>query len=247
MEPLKIWEAGEVTVTREKTIRRFAAKNLFQGFLDAIELDEGILYTIAGLFKHPGKIIRGYLDLDRLMITSPIRYFLFVEGISAFLTIRFNFWAKQSEGIYNLEEANYSEDHYLFGKTEFTELFRTVFLDYLSLWMAVAIFFISLFSTMFFKKSKFTYWEHFISNLFIFNQSTLIFLPVIIFSGLFETSSLIVVYFLVGYVNSIWTYKDLFDLSWGKSIIKGPLVQILGTLLFFGFFCIGLILVLNFN
>lgn len=92
MEPLKIWEAGELTVTREKTIRRFASKNLFKGLLVAFELDEGILYTIAGLFKHPGKIIPCYLHLNRLIITSPIRYFLFVEGIIAFMTIRFNFW-----------------------------------------------------------------------------------------------------------------------------------------------------------
>lgn len=247
MEPLKIWGADEITVTKEKTIRRFTGKNLLQSFLDAFELDSGILHTITGLFKNPGKIIRGYLDVDRLNITNPIRYFLLVEGISAFLTIRFNFWAQQSEGLYNTEKVSKSLDQMKVVQQEFTEVFERVFLDYLSLWLAVAVFFITFVSSLFFKKSKFTYWEQFVANLFIFNQNTLIFLPVIIFSRFFDTSSLVFVYFLLGYLNSIWIYKDLFGLSWGRSIIKGPLVQILGTLWFFGVFSIGLILYLNFK
>lgn len=243
MEPLKIWEVEETIITKEKKIRRFTFRNLLQGFLDIFELDQGIVYTVIGLFKFPGKIIREYLDMDRLSITNPLRYFFFVVGISAFLTIKYDFWIKQNMALRGAESASMSPEQQAFNQ-QFTEVYQSVFIDYLSLWFAVAVFFVALFSYLFFKKSGLTYWEQFIANLFIFNQMTLIFIPFILVSELFDNMSLYLIYLLLGYIYAIWAYRDLFGQSWGMSIVKGLLVQILGSILFFGVFTIGLTLIL---
>jgi len=243
MEPLKIWETGEATLVKEKVIRRFTFRNLFQSLLDIFDLDRGIVYTVLGLFYYPGKIIRGYLDTDRLTITNPIRYFLFVVGISTYLTIRFEFWIQQSMGFGGTETASLTAEQQEFNQ-KFNEVYQSVFVDYLSLWFAVAVFFIAVFSFLFFKKSGFTYWEQLIGNLFIFNQMTLIFIPFILISGILESTSLYMTYILVSYVYAIWAYKDLFQCSWVAAAVKGLLVQILGTILFFGIFTIVLSIIL---
>ncbi|GMQ24985.1 hypothetical protein Aoki45_16670 [Algoriphagus sp. oki45] len=243
MEPLKIWEVEETVITKEKKIRRFTFRNLLQSFLDIFELDQGIVYTVIGLFKFPGKIIREHLDMDRLTITNPLRYFFFVVGVSAFLTIKYDFWIKQNMALNGAESASMSPEQQAFNQ-QFSEVYQSVFIDYLSLWFAVAVFFVALFSYLFFKKSGLTYWEQFIANLFIFNQMTLIFIPFILVSELFDNMSLYLIYLLLGYIYAIWAYRDLFGQSWGISIVKGFLVQILGSILFFGVFSIGLTLIL---
>ena len=243
MEPLKIWEVEETVITKEKKIRRFTFRNLLQGFLDIFELDQGIVYTVIGLFKFPGKIIREYLDMDRLTITNPLRYFFFVVGISAFLTIKYDFWIKQNLALSGNESASLSPEQQAFNQ-QFTEVYQSIFVDYLSIWFAVAVFFVAFFSYLFYKKSGFTYWEQFIANLFIFNQMTLIFIPFILLSEVFDNMGLYLAYFVAGYAYSIWAYRDLFGQSWGTSTLKGLLIQILGSILFFGIFTIGLALIL---
>lgn len=243
MEPLKIWETGEATLVKEKVIRRFTFRNLFQSLLDIFDLDRGIVYTVLGLFYYPGKIIRGYLDTERLTITNPIRYFLFVVGISTYLTIRFDFWIQQSMGFGGTETASLSAEQQEFNQ-KFSEIYQSVFVDYLSIWFAVAVFFIAIFSFLFFKKSGFTYWEQLIGNLFIFNQMTLIFIPFILISSILEVNTLYLTYILVSYAYAIWAYKDLFGSGWGAAIFKGLLIQTFGTLLFFAIFTIVLTLIL---
>lgn len=243
IKPLKIWETGEAVITKEKKIKRFTFRNLIQGFFDIFELDRGIVYTVVGLFQYPGRIILGYLDTERFTITNPIRYFLFVVGISTYLTIRFDFWVQQNLGFGGSETASLSAEQEAFNQ-KYIEIYQSLFLDYLSLWFAVAVIFVAFFSYLFFKKSGFTYWEQFIGNLFIFNQMTLIFIPFILISELIENSSLYLAYILVSNAYAIWAYKDLFGTGWGVAIFKGLLIQTLGIILFFGVFTGGMILFL---
>ncbi|WP_111670564.1 DUF3667 domain-containing protein [Algoriphagus litoralis] len=242
-EPLKIWETGEAIITKEKKIRRFTFRNLIQSFLDIFELDRGIVYTVIGLFQYPGRIIRGYLDTERLTITNPIRYFLFIVGLSTYLTVKFDFWIQQNLAFGNSETANMSVEQQEFNQ-RYIEVYQSVFVDYLSIWFAVSALFTAFFSYLFFRKSGFTYWEQLIGNLFIFNQMTLMFIPFILISSVLEVDSLYLVYILASYTYAIWAYKDLFTTGWGAAIFKGLLIQTLGTVLFFALFAVVLTVVL---
>jgi hypothetical protein len=159
---------------------------------------------------------------------------LILVGITLFLTQKTAFWKDYNKGFSDGAETNEITENYNF-------VFETYFLDYLNLWFALAVFFSSYLSYLLFKKNGYNFIEHFIINLYIFSQQTLLF--IILMFPMMQFRSLMIFYFLISMVYTVWVYLGIFDDKKLNIIFKGSFANLIGSALFmlFQIFALGVI------
>jgi hypothetical protein len=219
---LKIWIEEPIKITTEKEIRRYSFSNLSYEIAESFDLDKGLLFTIRSLFTNPSEAIKGYLDTDRLRYSNPFKYFLLIVGITTFISIKIDFWktvsfSNTSENAENLKT--------------FNQIYQDYFLDYLNIWFGFAVIFTTLFSFLFFKKSGYNIIEHFIINIYIFSQQSLIFIFLIVIMKIYPGT--LWLYFALTTVYAIWCYNDIFEGHFYSKLFKSILVVSLSTMLYF--------------
>ena len=235
---LRVWEEKEITLTRTKTIRRLSFKNLFLEIANAFNLHEGFLRTISGLTIHPSKTIKSYIDTERDLITSPIKYFLIVASATLLLASVTNYFHLSLEFTDGFrrgmeigsggEEMNIDKDAIT---KEFEAVFYKYFIGYFNVWTMITILFTSAFSFRFFRKSKYNFVEHFAINTYLYAHSYILFFLIILFHLLHPYWTF--VYMLYYMILSIIVYKQLFQRSWWTTIWKYTLAYIISMILFY--------------
>lgn len=78
-----ISETVEVTETRR--INRISVAQIFRSFLDAFNLDRGVLFTMKQLFMNPGKAIVSFLGTGRYHFVPPFRLLIVTTAIVMYL------------------------------------------------------------------------------------------------------------------------------------------------------------------
>jgi len=236
---LQIWEQKEIEFVQTKTIRRITFANFWAEVGDALNLDRGFLHTMKGLTIAPAKTIIGYLDTRRFTITNPFKYFLLIVGITVFIANLNGYFNSQVDAIeygYKMGQGDTSnispeklEKSEQFLK-EFGELFKEYFIKYQNIWSALSIFFTSIFSFLFFRKTKFNFLENMTMNTYIYSHTYLFFLIMVIFSlkGMFWSN----IYLLLHLVYTIVVFKGVFQGKWTTTIVKGLLITVLNMIFF---------------
>ncbi len=219
------WEAGTTEVTIEKTIRRFSFKTIFTDVLDAFMFNRGLFYTIKQLFIAPGESIRGYLGTDRFRLSSPVRYFILLSGIMVLLYFKF--------GIIDEIKSTTEATTKLIAPDESVDIsFMEFIYDYLSLLMALALFFYAIFSRWLFKVG-YNYVEHLIINTYIVGQGFVLYIfniSIYLLTGNFVLfSSINSLLFLIYF---IYVYVKVFRQPLFKTIWKSLVVYFLGYISF---------------
>lgn len=250
---LEVWKTAEIEVAHKRTVSRLSFRRIGNVIAEAFNLDRGFIYTFKELSLRPAQTIRRYLDTDRFTFTNPISYFLVIVGITIFIANQNDFFqsnvAALNSGLEagmdinpNSQMADGAQREKATAKVN--EAFESYFVPYQNIWSILTIFFTSIFSFLFFRKSKFNFTEHFVINLFIFSHTYIIFLLMVIFKLFNPIWS--AGYIAILFVYSFFAYQGLFLQSRGKTIFKTISLFVLSYILFL-LVMIGLLLLFFIN
>jgi len=122
-------------------------------------LDKGFAYTFIQLLTRPGKAMRDYIDGKRMPHYSPFAYLFILSAASSLMSHLRNYYFETYRNIIIRPSA-----HVLFP--EVAHFFR----QYLGLMFCLLIPFISFWSWLFNRDSKYNYWENLVMNTYLIAQ-----------------------------------------------------------------------------
>lgn len=227
MSQTNTWkDKDQIKVRKEKTYTRFSGKSVLAEILDVVLVNKGLFYTIKKLTLAPGETLRGYLGTEREKLLSAAKYYILIVGIFYFIYFRFT-------------HANYI-DEYMDSLSDddahdFAMYFQIYFIDQLSVWSAIGIFFFAWMSYLFFRKFNYNYMEHLVVNTYIGAQIgfyKLVTLPLSFLVGAKTYNIVEVIIFQIYYTYAFYYF---FRQRFGTTLWKTILVVILGYALFFLF------------
>jgi hypothetical protein len=235
---LEVWQQAEVEVHRTRYIRRLCFRTLGLQIAEAFIIERGVIHTVKELTLRPVQTIRAYLDTERDLIANPVKYFLIVVGITLFVATQ-NGFLKENEGLLmegyqqgiSMPENPSEED---LKKLEFgqavSDAYKTYFMGYQNFWFSLTLVFTSLFSYLFFRKSRFNFVEHAAINTYIFVHTYWLFFLIVVFKLLHPV---FLYSYMLAYMGfSFWVYKGLFQRSWVSIIWRSLLAFLLSSLIF---------------
>ena len=245
---LRVWHEKEIEVPNPRIIKRLTARNLLAELAAAFNLNRGFIYTLKGLTLRPAKTIKAYLDTGRYEITSPIKYFIAIVGFTLFIASLNNFFELNQEFLNGIEQGikTSSERHQTTEKAahyikDIEAAYYDYFIGYQNVWSIFTIFFSSIFSYLFFKKSGYNLVEHFVVNAYIFIHSYLAFSLIVIFH--LVNPGWLMLYFMIFLFMTLIVYKRLFLEGWGATIYKTIFTSILSSIVFYLLMFIALLII----
>ena len=190
-------KCGQKTTIHKYSLKHFIEHDLIHGIW---HVDNGILFTIRELFTRPGHSIREFINGKRVGYFSFVTMLLLILGISHFLgeyaQVQISdLMPENSKGITNELE-------------QFTKKYPKAML-------LITIPFYSIFSFLWFRKSKLNLTEHFVLNLYktvAESMIGLLFVVVTIF-----LSNIKALTFIYGFISLLtlvyvfWYYKQFFS------------------------------------
>lgn len=219
------------TCGQKASTKRFSTKILLSELIDKIfPLDRGVLFTARQLLTRPGLMLREYLDGKRAAFTKPIQFLLVMVAISLIFFTPDELQQGFQQGFYNNNSDQAAKEE--LGK----KMSQWISANMTALIVGI-IPFMALVARWVFRKRPVNYAEHFVVNCYLIGGSTLMGMPLMLFSKLTGQntygplmSSLYGCVYL-GYCT--WGYIGLFKgyNAWNTGI-KGGLVVILGYLLY---------------
>ncbi|MEM6630201.1 MAG: DUF3667 domain-containing protein [Bacteroidota bacterium] len=208
--------------------------------------------TCKDMLLRPGTVIKSYWDGPRGKYYQPFNFFMVIASIIAFTTITFSPEVDFEEILRKNQEAmqlspmqpdasEMSEEQK--ATMENVQRRQTQFMIWvqkhfnLILLAFLPIFVLGVY--LLFRKNGRTYGEQFILSFYMSGTSSLLVLPIYFVSNPFDGFDPIklVALFIAMFFFS-WTYRDLYKFSWGKSLWKGGMTQVMYILLILGFIII---------
>ncbi len=214
----------------EKSEGRFTVKGMLQDELyNLIHLERRkFFYTAWDLTVRPARSIKMVLSGHRKYLYPYLNYLFLIGTITIFLSVHYKFFVTG----FDIGTQSSFFDNILNGMgfdLEFRKSFFFYAEEFATIVNIVAIPFFSLFTYLFFYKSRYNYAEHFILNVYIAAQQLLFLLLFIPFLELFKSSrdNVIFTYTAIMQVYNIWVYVVFFEGKLIWKIIKSILVIIL--------------------
>ncbi len=208
-------------------IDRITLKKIFRDILYALNLEQGMGYTLKRLFVAPGQTVNEYLFEDRSRLTRPFQLIIFLVAIATFLTL---FILPNTEQLL-------VDLHKTSGWADFTpavkhsmEWFTMNMKQYFNVFFLAGIPFVSVATYLIFRKAKYYFAEHLIINTYVSAPQTVFFIlyvPFINNSGLMASVQVIPVI-----VYTIYAYKGIFKLSWVEGVWRSVIVFIFYQFIF---------------
>ncbi|MFN7118827.1 MAG: DUF3667 domain-containing protein [Saprospiraceae bacterium] len=197
---------------------RITMRTIWQGILDGLSLERGLIGTTITLTKRPAQAIRNYLLEDRTHLMPPFRYLLFMVAIGTFLTVQYfnnngSLISKFKEGVekgYNAEsDATTDVEKQQFLQT-YLENTTYLFNNYFNLFIVLGVP-VAAVATMWFFRRRFNYAEHLVINSYVTGYLTVIYIA--LFPILFITDFAVLsgIYFIATFAYSIIVYKNVYQ------------------------------------
>lgn len=218
-------------------LKRYTLKHLFGLIFESFNVERGLLYTIKLLFTNPGKLINDYLEGRTRDFYNPLKYLILIASINAVLMLWFD-----------IVDTNVANTNELLGETREATKLQQIILDYLKTYLnifsLVVLPFYSLITKWIFKKHKLYYAEHLVINSYLFAQYTLLqMLTYLAFSfipGLSKLSMLFAAIIFISYYT--YALRGVFNIKILKSILNSFIIFLGGTLLFYSFIVVALVI-----
>ena len=224
-----------IKITEERTVKRITVKQSFTDFLDAFNVERGLIYTVKLLFAKPGNLIRFYLTEGRYKIVNAFRLLIISTALSLILlsfTDSFQLFYSVN-GDSNVETAEMQQ----FMNTLFTDWYNLI------IWLSIPAY--AFCSFLLLKKyERFNYAEHMVIQSFfisVSNISVIIFLP---FGYLIGFEIAFAISFLVAFAFFFYMFWDLFKVRKFWFFFRVLLAFFFGNLLYFLLFGGGLAIIL---
>ncbi len=202
--------------------KRISFKYILVHILDAFDLADGLIFTIKQLSLRPGKAVAEYIKGKRKEYYNPLKYYLLLVAVVLIIRMQFNLITPEVPAGFE-----YSEKQMLFFGQ-----FLNLFFKYFNLILLTGIPFISFFSFVIFKKSKYSFAENLILNLYLMGHHSIINILLFPFFLLFTTgnSQMKFIQFVTSWAYHSWAFKQFFQISTVKSIFKTLVTIFLGYL-----------------
>ncbi len=246
----------EIEVSEKRRIKRFNLKNALSTFLNAFNLERGILFTLLALIKSPGASTRHYLGEGRLKYSSPFNM-LFLSTTLLILLIKFTGYTpgisavspSGQQEVQQMGQEQFNAGYDLgqsFGSREISEkdnaekmeqiqekyqqlgrLFNNYF--NLILWLYIPI--VSFFSWLFKRKSDLNYAEHLVFNSYYTTVINILSLGFFL-SRLVNEAVLYLTYFIITIAYFVYYYRSLFALRWLRAVAEGLAIMIISAVVY---------------
>ncbi|MCG8328886.1 MAG: DUF3667 domain-containing protein [Chitinophagales bacterium] len=221
---------------------RLSLKIIFQSAIESLtNVERGFWYTMKQLSYRPGNVARDYLAGKRKLYYNPLRYLILIVAANAIIMVSTGYYDRQYEAM------QYWQSSFLEGQSDTdqtasidenikkTARVREATKKYLNIIALLTLPFIGFVSYLGFRKRQYNYAEHLALNAFWNAQSALFSLFILLLSAL-SPYLLILSFGIILIINIIYYsigYKQLFELSYGKALLKAVVTLIGGFFLFY--------------
>lgn len=216
---------------------RFRIPAIFKEMVSVFfNLERGLLPTTVKLTTAPGEVVKGYWDGATRKFYNPLRYAFVMVTISTLITLGSGVYDQQmvevtqsSEGFFNpqLDPSLSEEERQI--QQDWNNKVQENTKKYLNVISLLGIPFGALSLRLLFVDRKRYYGEHIIAACYYIGHTSLLGIPLILLAlfgvlGPIENS---IIALLVNLIYGIWMIKKIYDVSWLRSIISGPLSAII--------------------
>jgi hypothetical protein len=138
--------------------KRFTLKDSISSIFYAVfNTDHGFIYTSKSLILSPSSVIKDFLNGITIRYIHPFRFLLIWATINTLLVIGLGTFDEQTQMLN--ESLNYSQE-----QIEMNQKVQEYIKKYLSFVILLNVPFISLFTWLFYRKTKYNYAEHLVIN-----------------------------------------------------------------------------------
>ena len=238
-------------------VHQLQAKEMIRNWWENRVQDVKIFFlTCRDMLLKPGTVIKSYWDGPRGKYYQPFNFFMVVASIIAFTSITFSpevdfeeilrknqeamqIGSVQPDVSQMSEEQKATYENIQKKQVQFMiwvqKHFNLILLAFLPIFV-LAVY-------LLFRKNGRSYGEQFILSFYMNGFTSLLVLPIYFVSSPFDSSDPIKLLALfIAMFMFTWVYRDLYRFSWGKSIWKGIMTQVMYILLILGFIIIVVIL-----
>lgn len=256
---LEVWKKDKIDFTQTKQIERLTISKLLKEIAGSFNFEKGVLSLMKGLTIHPAKTIKSYLDTRRYTVTSPLKYFLLIIGLTIFIGSMTGYYivdiGQLSEDLKNnvetslpLDESKKEKDQigliskesgkdkvkFSFKLSQETKMALVSFVNdqlikYRNVMGAINILIMSIASFLFFRSAGFNFTEHLAINTYVYAHTSIIFLIMVILSS--QSIALTILQGLLQFIMSLFVYFGLFHREKKAALFKTLGTFAFGTLL----------------
>jgi hypothetical protein len=221
--------------SQKANTHRFTIAHFGHEFLHALtHTDKGILFLMKELFVRPGKTALAYNAGRRKRYFNPITYLLIMLAVQIFAgqkTKIYDAYIDQTEQFVNRIAKSDQQVKEKAGKAlQGAKVEQKKVLENNKIVTFVLLPILALITWLFFRRSGHNYAENIVLNVMILAQQYLIFILMCVIPFMIIPSILMpmmYLYLLVGFIYSFYAYRQFYNQSWGWTIAKGIIIQIL--------------------
>ncbi len=210
----------------ESKIKRISWKSLTESFLEQLNLERGLGYTVKQLLLRPRMAIEEYLFEDRHRMVKPLGFLLLVVAIAAYLS-SFLLSFDTDIGALIANDAAFSrlpEDI-----QSLIIRFFNLSQQYFNLFLMSNIPTTTLATYLIFRDQDLNFPEHLVINVYIFSIQTLLIIPLIPFMVKVPLLSLLILVLNIGFMY--YALTKIFRQSWRDGALKTLVVFIFAQFL----------------
>lgn len=208
---------------------RLTIKQIIRDLFQMItNLEKGFWYTMRELFARPDQVIKEYLSGITIKYYNPFRYYFIIIAVSALTQISLGVFDLQQATIRETINPNMSEEE-LQRQLAIMEYVKK-FLNFIPL---IVLPFVSTFFYWIFKKRGWNFAEHLISTTFIYAQTTILglFMILALYFMPQYISYTIPMSFLISAIYFGLVYRRLFSMHFSKAFFLS-LISMIGGFIF---------------
>jgi len=212
----------------ENQLPRLTTKELQNEALKFFNLEKGFIFTFIALIKKPYETVQTYLHVDRRKFSNPLQYVLISVALYTLIISIHPSFIKTMESIKEKNAKTYKplEDKLEISIMEPFNKAQEVYLSYQNIFYLILIPAVSFITFLFFKR-LYNYAEHLAINAFTFGTASWLSFILSSLTVFFEHFSFTMILIpLASYITTTYLYKNIFQLTWIKSVGLSLLVTI---------------------
>ena len=224
-----------IEITEKRTVKRITVQQSMTDFLDAFNVERGLVYTVKMLFKRSGSLIRFYLTEGRYKIVNAFRLLIISTAFSLILLS----FTDSFQLFYNVTGDTAAET------SEMERFMNTLFTDWynLILWLSIPAY--ATCSFLLLKKYEpFNYAEHMVIQSFLVSVSNILIIVFLPFGYLIGFELAFAIAFFVGVAYYFYMFSDLYRQRRFGFFLRVLLAFLLGNMFYFIFIAFGLVALL---
>jgi len=224
-------EKYPIEVTERRVVKRITVGQSITDFLDAFNVERGLIYTVKLLYTRPGELIRYYLTDGRFRIVNAFRLLIITTAASLILLG----FTNSFEEVYNVT-GNTEEQ-----TAELTAFIESLFTDWynLILWLSIPCY--ALASFLFLRKyESFNYAEHLVIQSFLVSLSNILIILCLPIGYFTELKIAFMLSITIGVFYYLFVFWDIFKKKTLGFFLRILLAYVIGNAFYLVLMGLGL-------